>query len=211
VTAGVAITLWLLSVAGTLSLLEGVREHGDLARLDLPTLTWFVGHREPAVTVVMTTVTTIGGEVVMSIVAMLTVLFLVWRRRRVEALLLAVALGGSETVSLIVKHLAGRTRPPAVDVLGPVEHTLSFPSGHTIGTAAFTLGLAYLWWRRRQSRTRAVVGSVVAVVLTVLMATSRLYLGDHWLTDVVASTVLAIGVMAVVVLVDLWLRRRVDG
>ncbi len=49
------------------------------------------------------------------------------------------------------------------------------------------------------------------LVLTVLMATSRLYLGDHWLTDVVASTVLAIGVMAVVVLVDLWLRRRVDG
>ena len=203
-----AISLWLLSVAGTLSLLEGVREHGDLSRLDLPTLTWLVAHRAPAVTAVMTTVTTIGGEVVLTIVAVLTVLFLVWRRRRVEAFLLAVALGGSEAVSLIVKHLVGRTRPPAVDVLGPVEHTLSFPSGHTIGTAAFTLGLAYLWWRRSQSRARAVVGSVVALVLTVLMAASRLYLGDHWLTDVVASMVLAVGAMAVVVLVDLWVRRR---
>ncbi len=133
-----------------------------------------------------------------------------WRRRRVEAFLLAAALGGSEAISLIVKHLVGRARPPAVDVLGPVEHTLSFPSGHTIATAAFTLGLAYLWWRRSPSRVRAVVGTAVALVLTVLMATSRLYLGDHWLTDVVASTVLAIGAMSVVVLVDLWLRRRGD-
>ena len=173
-------------------------------------LTWLVAHRAPVVTAVMTTVTTIGGEVVMPIVAVLTVAFLVWRRRRVEVFLLAAALGGSEVISLIVKHVVGRARPPAVDVLGPVEHQLSFPSGHTIATAAFTLGLAYLWWCRSPSRVRAVVGPAVALVLTVLMATSRLYLGDHWLTDVVASTVLAIGVMSVVVLVDLWLRRRGD-
>lgn len=84
-------------------------------------------------------------------------------------------------------------------MVGPVEHTPSFPSGHTIGTATFTLALAYLWWRARPSRKRAWVGLGVAAVLTAAMATSRLYLGDHWLTDVVASIVLSVGVMADVV------------
>lgn len=52
------------------------------------------------------------------------------------------------------------------------------------------------------------MGLGVAAVLTVAMATSRLYLGAHWLTDVVASIVLSVGVMAGVVLLDMWIRRR---
>ena len=76
---------------------------------------------------------------------------------------------------------------PGHVVVGPVEHTLSFPSRHTIGTATFTLALAYLWWRARPVRKRARVGLGVAAVLTAAMATSRLYLGDHWLTGAAAS------------------------
>jgi undecaprenyl-diphosphatase len=156
----------------------------------------------------MTTMTAIGGEVVIAFIAALAVLLLVVRRHLVEAFLLAAALGSAEAISLVLKHVVGRLRPPAVDVVGPVEHTLSFPSGHTIGMATITLALAYLWWRARPSAKRAWLGWGVATVMTGWMAASRLYLGDHWLTDVVASIVLSWGIVAAVVLVDLWAQHR---
>ncbi len=208
--AGV-ISMMVLSVAGIGWILDGVREGGDLSSWDGPTLSWLVGHRESALTAALTAVTTIGGEVVLATVALVTVLLLAGRRRRAEAFLLAAALGSAEALSLVLKHVVGRVRPPADVVVGPVEHTLSFPSGHTIGTATFTLALAYLWWRSRPSRKRVWLGLGAAAVPTSAMATSRLYLGDHWLTDVVASIVLSVGVMAGVVLLDIWMRRRLIG
>jgi undecaprenyl-diphosphatase len=198
----------LASVAAVASLLDGIGENGDLAVLDRPTLAWLVGHRDPVLTTLMTAVSTIGGEVVLSVLAALAVAALAWRRRFDEALLLGLALGAAESLSLVLKHVVGRPRPLAADVVGPVETTLSFPSGHTIGSATLALGLAYLWWRRSPSVRRALAGLAVAAAATGVMAVSRLYLGDHWLTDVLGSVALATGVLALVVLADLWLRRR---
>jgi undecaprenyl-diphosphatase len=197
-----------LSAVATGWLLDGVRERGDLSLWDGPTLNWLVGHRDAVATTAMTTVTAIGGEAVLAVIAALAVLVLAVRRRHVDAFLLTAALGSAEVIALVLKHVVARLRPPASTVLGPVEHTLSFPSGHTIGMATFTLALAYLWWRARPGARRARLGWGVATVMTALMATSRLYLGDHWLTDVVASIVLSWGVVATVVLFDLWMQHR---
>ena len=206
--AAAAVGVALASVAVVASLLDGIGENGDLSVLDRPTLSWLVGHRDPVLTAVMTAVSTVGGEVVLSIVAVLAVVALAWRRRFDEAVLLGLALGAAESLSLVLKHVVGRARPPAADVVGPVETTLSFPSGHTIGTATFALALAYLWWRRSPSARRALAGLAAAGGATAVMAGSRLYLGDHWLTDVLGSVALACGVLALVVLADLWWRRR---
>ena len=130
------------------------------------------------------------------------------RRRWTEALLLAVALVSAESVSRIMKQVVNRARPPAALVLGPAEQNLSFPSGHTIAAAAFSLALAYLWWRARRGPFRAWLGLGIALAATAVMAISRLYLGYHWLTDTLASTALAFGVMAIVALVDIFLQQR---
>ncbi len=205
---GALIAIVVVSVSATGWLLDGVLEGGDLSLWDRPTLSWLVAHRDSTATFAMTIITAIGSEVVLSAIAALTVLLMAVRRHRVEAFLLAAALGSAEAISLVLKHVVGRARPPAATVLGPVEHTLSFPSGHTIGMATYSLALAYLWWRARPSARRAWTGWAVAAVLTTWMAASRLYLGDHWLTDVVASIVLSWGVVSVVVLVDLWAQQR---
>ena len=168
------VAMVLLSAAATGWILDGVREGGDLSLWDRPALRWLVGHREAGVMTALTAVTTVGGEVVLATVALVTVLLLAGRRHRVEEFLLAVTLGSAEARSLGLKHVVGRVRPLADVVVGPVEHTPSFPSGHTIGTATFTLALAYLWWRARPGRERAWVGLGVAAVLTAAMATSRL-------------------------------------
>ena len=205
VTAAVAVAL--ASIVAVASLLDGIGENGDVAALDRPTMAWIVTHRDPILTTVADAASAVGSEVAIVVIGALAVAALAWRRRFDEALLLGFAFGAAESIALVLKHLVGRARPPAVDVVGPVETTLSFPSGHTIGTAALSLALAYLFWRRSPSLRRALAGLGAAALVTAVMAASRIYLGDHWLTDVLGSVVLAVGVMGLVVLGDLVLRR----
>ena len=197
-----------LSVVATALLLLGVRQGSGMSLWDGPTLTWMVAHRVPVATTVLTVVSAFGPGVYYWSLALLVVVLFAIRRRWVDALLFALALLAADTVSRVMKQAVHRARPPETLVLGPFEPSFAFPSGHTIAAAAFALALAYMWWRARRGRIRAVVALASALMITALMATSRLYLADHWLTDVVASTVLAFGIMAVVALLDVYLQQR---
>ena len=197
-----------LSVASTTLLLDGVRKGRGLSVWDGPTLTWMVAHREPGATTVLTAVSAFGTGVVYWTLALLAVVLFAVRRRWIEALLLTFALVSADTISRVMKQVVNRARPPAALVLDPVETNMSFPSGHTIGAAAFALALAYLWWRAQRGPFRAWLGLGIALAVTVAMAISRLYLAYHWLTDVLASTALAFGVIAVVAVLDIFLQQR---
>src|SRR5450759_1063886 len=174
--AGAAAAVLALSVASTALLLDGVREGSGLSMWDGPTLRWMVAHREPGATTVLTFISALGTGVVYWTLALLAVVvFAVWRRS-IDGLLLAIALGSADAISRIMKQAVLRARPPTALDLGPAETNLSFPSGHTIGAAAFSLALAYLWWRARRGPFRAWLGLGIALVLTAVMAISRLYL-----------------------------------
>jgi membrane-associated phospholipid phosphatase len=208
VRTGAAAAVLALSVATTAWLLDGVRSGRDLSLWDGPTLRWMVAHRDPVATTVLIDVSALGTDSILLIVAILAIVLFAVRRRWTEALLLAFALVSADTISRVMKQAVNRARPPAALVLGPVETNLSFPSGHTIGAAAFSLALAYLWWRARRGLLRAWLGLGIALAVTAAMAISRLYLADHWLTDVLASAALAFGVIAVVALLDVFLQIR---
>jgi undecaprenyl-diphosphatase len=198
-----------LSAVSVSQLLAAVQHGSGPALWDGPTLTWMVAHRTPVATSVLTVVSWFGPGIYYWSVALLVVALLAVRRRWVDALLFMLAVVGADVVSRVMKQAVQRPRPPAAFVVGPFEPTFAFPSGHTIAAAAFALAAAYVWWRGRRGRARAVVGVVLALAVTALMATSRLYLADHWLTDVLASTVLALGILAVVALLDIYLDVRV--
>lgn len=94
---------------------------------------------------------------------------------------------GSVCISVAGKELVGRERPPRVLAVPPYEFSPSFPSGHTVSATAIMVVTAYLlvmWLAQTWAR-------VVAVVLcggyAFTMGLSRVYLGHHWLTDVVAG------------------------
>jgi undecaprenyl-diphosphatase len=138
VRTGAAAAVLALSVAATAWLLDGVRRGRDLSVWDGPTLRWMVAHREPGATTVLTAVSAFGTGVVYWTLALLAVVLFAVRRRWIEALLLGFALVSADTISRVMKQAVNRARPPAALVLGPVGTNMSFPSGHTIGAAAFS-------------------------------------------------------------------------
>ena len=192
--------------------LEAVLDAEELWALDQAVLAWMVDHRSDALTAVLAAITFVTGPVVLPIIV--AVGCGVWVRVRREwwrPSLLALAMIASTLVGLAVKGVVGRARPPAETMFIPgAETTASFPSGHTLGTATLLLVAGYLDASRNPTRGRIVGWAVATAVGTGLVALSRLYLGYHFLSDVLAASALAVAVLGVVCAVDRWhvWRRR---
>ena len=201
---GVVLVVAGLVVFGVL--LDSVLERDRLWALDQAVLAWMVGHRSDLTTAVLATITFITGPVLLPIVvAVGCAAWVVVRRRWWRPSLLALAMLASTLLGLAVKGVVGRDRPPAETMFVPgAETTASFPSGHTLGTATLLLVAGYLATSRRPTRGRVVGWAVATVVGTSLVALSRLYLGYHFLSDVLAATGLAVAVLGVVCAVDRW-------
>ncbi|WP_448061270.1 phosphatase PAP2 family protein [Cellulomonas hominis] len=197
----------LLAVLGVLAfagLLDAVREGDDLSGLDGPVLDWMVAHRSGPATAVLAGLTFVTGPVVLPVVVL--VACVAWglvRRAWWRPVLLVLAMVGSTLLSLAVKGLVDRPRPPADTMHVPgSESTASFPSGHTMGTATLLLVAGYLVCSRGPTRARLVGWAVAALLGTAAVALSRLYLGYHFLTDVLAAVALAVAVLGLVSVVD---------
>ena len=196
--------LVMLGTAAFLGLLDGVQEQDDLTTLDRPVLEFLVGVRSGAVTGALAALTFVTGPSVLPVIVL--VACVAWglvRRERWRPLLLAAAMIGSTLLSLAVKGLVARPRPPEETMFIPgAETTGSFPSGHTIGTATFLLVAGYLVVSRHWRRAAVLGWAVGALVGIGAVALSRLYLGYHFLTDVLAAAGLAVVVVGVVTAVD---------
>ena len=112
---------------------------------------------------------------------------------------MVIAAAGSVLITVLGKDLVGRARPPVTLAVPPLETSPSFPSGHALN-ATVVLGLAaYLvMLGRRHLRSKLLVASAV-VVFVVAMGLSRVWLGHHWLTDVMAGWLVGLAWLAAVV------------
>ncbi|MET3903480.1 phosphatase PAP2 family protein [Paenarthrobacter sp. 4246] len=192
--AGDAI-FWLMFAA--------VLSETGLATVDGAVHSFMVDSRNPLLTALLTAVTTVTSPLWITIMAM--ALAVAWTVRKKELWRPAVLLGAmafAVILSAVVRQDVGRSGPPSSDVLLGPGAALSFPSGHTLGAGIFVLVLTYLVVSRSGSRVTAVLAFCGAALLTLLVACSRIYLGYHWLTDVVASLGLALGVTGIAVFVD---------
>lgn len=131
-------------------------------------------------------ITALGSSTVLTMLVAATALFLLLRgRARSAALVLAATTLGAGTITLI-KALIGRARPELIDQL-MVETSQSFPSGHAANSAIVYLTIATLLFPVvREAPMRAFL-LAAALALTGMIGVSRVYLGVHWPSDVLAG------------------------
>ena len=195
---GALVVLAATSLAG--EVYEGVVDRDGLAAFDQPVLDAAVATRTPTADVWVTRFTDLGGTVGMPVIALVLVVVLTLTRRSwLPAVLVVAAAGGSLLFTVLGKDLVGRARPPLALAVPPYESSPSFPSGHTLN-ATVVLGIcAYLLMLGlRHVRARALVGAVAAL-LVLAMGLSRVWLGHHWLTDVIAGWLVGLAWLGTVV------------
>ena len=130
--------------------------------------------------------TTLGGTSVLTVVTLATLGYLLLAGKRATAALVAVAVLGGTLLSSLLKAGFERPRPDLVAHLVEVS-SQSFPSGHATLSAVtwLTLGTLLATVQSRRRLKAYVLG--VAIAVTLLVGTSRVYLGVHWPTDVIAG------------------------
>lgn len=131
-------------------------------------------------------VTALGSVGILAVLTVAVAVFLWLRGRRGSMVLVLVAVGGGQALSLLGKHGFDRPRPDLVPH-GMQVYTASFPSGHSMMAAVTYLTLAALVARVQPTRALKIYVLVLAVMITVAVGVSRVYLGVHWPTDVLAG------------------------
>lgn len=192
---------------------EAVAEDDGVAGLDQPVLDLALSLRSPGLDAAVTGFTDLAGTVGLPIIAGLVVLVMCLRWRSWTPLVLtAAAAAGSLLMTVSGKALIGRTRPELADAVPPYETSASFPSGHTLNSIVVAGILAYLLTLHLQRRSAKVAAVLAAALFTFAVGLSRVYLGHHWLTDVLVAWTLGAAWLAVVItahrLLRLLLKRR---
>ncbi|HWE47867.1 MAG TPA: phosphatase PAP2 family protein [Caulobacteraceae bacterium] len=128
----------------------------------------------------------LGSISVLVFVAAVVIGFALVRKRYGASTMIFIALAGGMVVVQALKQHFERERPPLAYHLEPVINA-SFPSGHAMLSAVFYLTLAVLLARVQQQKRMKVYVIAVAVVSTAMVGLTRIYLGVHWTTDVLAG------------------------
>jgi undecaprenyl-diphosphatase len=131
-------------------------------------------------------VTALGGVAVLTLMTLAVIGYLLLARKRHAAIAVFAAVAGGLILSTLLKLGFDRVRPDLVPH-GSLVYTASFPSGHSMMAAVTYLTLGALLARVEASIRIKIYLLAVAVVLTVLVGVSRVYLGVHWPTDVAAG------------------------
>ena len=179
---------WLVAALALILFAWLAREvvRGDAMRLDAPIREAVHARSSPALTAVMRGVSLCGSEVVLVPLGLILVWWLVAAKRRRAAVVFAVAALGAEGLDQAMKLLFHRPRPePFFGLASPITH--SFPSGHAMVSCCFFGVLAAILAARARSRLKRMAIFAAAALVVALMGFSRVYLGYHYPTDVLAG------------------------
>jgi membrane-associated phospholipid phosphatase len=210
--AGLMTGLALVSlVVAMLSLLlfswiaNEVRE-GETARFDLAVRSWIHRFFTPGLTRVMVVASELGASVLIGLFVASLAIFIVLRWRR-AALWLLVTMAGALLLDVSLKSGFHRARP--TPFYGPLPHTYSFPSGHALFSFCFYGVVAGLINDRIKSPWLRILVCVAAILLISVIGLSRIYLGVHYPSDVIAGYLAAaVWVAAMIFLDRLRIHRR---
>jgi undecaprenyl-diphosphatase len=161
----------------------------------------------PAMTVIMRFLSFVGSTIVLTIGTIIVVVWFAMRKWGREAKLFTATMIGGGLLNVTLKLTFKRARPEPFFDLTPPE-TYSFPSGHSLASACFFGALAALLTARIKNRRTKLIVWIVCAAMFLSIGFSRIYLGVHHTTDVIAGFVAALIWILVVRFVEMELARR---
>jgi len=192
-TVALAIAVVAGAAVGVLFYL--LRTQPRLAALDLSVATWAAGHATSVSTAFLKTITQLGSTIVVVIVGVIVGVGTSLRiRRAAPAMFILLVLAGNSAIVNLIKVVVGRPRPTVSVLTGFTGQ--SFPSGHSAAAAA-CWGAVALLLARRWSRPGRSAAYGAAAGIAVAVACSRVFLGVHWFSDVIAGLAVGWGWLAV--------------
>jgi membrane-associated phospholipid phosphatase len=200
---GLAICLLLIWALAKLS--GEILERESFA-FDTSFLLWLHQFANPTLDHVMVTITQLGNPIVVIPVAIITLGILGWSRQRSPALLFAIACLGGVILNTGLKLVFTKPRPELWQRL-IVETSYSYPSGHALGSMVLYGMIAYFLSQRYSKFSKIIYVAAAGLILTICF--SRLYLGVHWPTDIVAG--LGIGLLWLVICITMLKLQNLRG
>jgi undecaprenyl-diphosphatase len=186
----------------TNEVLEGETRHfDDVTRASVHTLA------TPVLTTTMRGISFLGSTLFLTAATVFIVVWFALRKWGREAKLLAITMIGASLLNTTLKLAFKRPRPIPFFDLTPPE-TYSFPSGHSLASCCFFAGLAAILSGRVKRKSARLIIWIAAATMFLLIGLSRIYLGVHYTTDVIAGFASALIWILVVRFVELQLTRR---
>jgi membrane-associated phospholipid phosphatase len=178
---GLTICLVILTILAWL--FQEVLEH-EAFTFDTSWLLWLHQFANPSLDSLMLTITRLGDPIVVVIIVIVSLAILWWRRQQQEAKIFVIACLGAFVLNTGLKLVFSKVRPQLWTHLIP-ETSFSFPSGHALGSLVLYGLLAYLLATNYPKAAKFIY--VFAAFLIAGIGISRLYLGVHWPTDILAG------------------------
>lgn len=158
-----------------------ISQKGSLA-FDVPLLQFIHNFTSPLLTAFFLAVTHLGDSIVMLIAATMLAAYYAYKKIYQKALILLVSMGGIVAANTVLKFIFQRDRPTLWEHFVN-ETNFSFPSGHAMISAGFAAALIVLFWNTKYRWTTV----TLAIIGVILVGLSRLYLGVHYPSDILAG------------------------
>jgi len=161
----------------------------------------------PTMTAIMRGISFTGSTIFLTTATIIMFIWFLTRRWRREGWLLGITMLGASILNTTLKLTFQRPRPePFFDLLAP--RTYSFPSGHSLASFCFYGALATVLTARIENKKINFVTWLIAGVMVLVIGLSRIYLGVHYTTDVLAGYAAALIWIAVIRFLEMQLVRR---
>ena len=193
---GIAFILFWTPVVVFLKITGEIIERQPI-KIDMSILGFVHSQTSPALDKIFLFFTTIGNVEYILPITLVLLTYLLYKRRRHSALILFFGVGGAAAANIVLKSLFHRDRPVFWQSL-ITETGYSFPSGHAMLSAALVLCVVAIVWRTKWRLPTIIIGGLVVFMIGL----SRLYLGVHYPTDVIAGwsvSAIWIGIVVIVV------------
>jgi membrane protein DedA with SNARE-associated domain len=195
--------VYVLALFG--GIVEDLIASDPIVAADVRIANLFFVFRTDALTKIFTWITLLGkSQVILGFIAILVALLWLWRKSY-YIIPLFIAVTGSEGFTYLGKLAFHRPRP---ELAVYVEHSFSFPSGHATIAVAFYGFVGYLLVRFVQSWSRKVNISFITILIIIAIGFSRVYLGEHYISDVWGGYLVGAMWLIIAISVSEWLGYR---